>query len=99
MDVMLLPSGLLDCAILSLLMEPYPTLLTFSWPFPIVSIFGKILLEAAIPTHRIDPHSILQPYLEQAGVSEEVGISEQWLIDSGLHAAVVGRRLDHEVLV
>ena len=76
------------------------------------------------PTYSIDALPVLQPYLNQSGITvdhvsgqslelivaswlneiihktpDELDASQQWLIDSGLYAAVAGGSLDQEVLV
>jgi hypothetical protein len=71
-------------------MEPYPMLLTFSWPFPIVSIFGKILLiRKRQYQHTISIHAQFFN-LEQAGVSEEQvsGSSLELIVMSWLNAII-----------
>jgi hypothetical protein len=77
--------------------------------------------EQSEPTYTIDASSILQPYLERAGVTsdqisgaslelivaswlgeiihsdqlpEDINASQQWLIDSGLYAALVGGKFE-----
>lgn len=75
------------------------------------------------PTYSVDGHSILQPYLERAGVAanqiseqsleliitswlseiissdklpEDIDETQRWLVDSGLYAALVGGKFEHE---